>query len=89
MKQLACWMAGVLQADVYGAYESCAKANSQVERVACWAHVRRKLLKSESAIYFGDYTFRGFGNAPFLAKLFKYLYGVIFRSCLKARVMLV
>ena len=39
---------GVLQSDGYGAYESFAKENEQVVRVACWAHTRRKFVEAES-----------------------------------------
>jgi transposase len=39
---------GVLQSDGYGAYESFAKEHQQVERVACWAHARRKFVEAES-----------------------------------------
>lgn len=39
---------GVLQSDGYGAYESFAKNNEKVVRVACWAHARRKFVEAES-----------------------------------------
>lgn len=38
---------GLLQSDGYGAYESFAKDNEGVTRIACWAHVRRKFVEAE------------------------------------------
>lgn len=38
---------GLLQSDGYSAYESFAKGNEGVTRIACWAHVRRKFVVAE------------------------------------------
>ena len=38
---------GLLQSDGYAAYESFAKDNKGVTRIACWAHVRRKFVEAE------------------------------------------
>ena len=38
---------GLLQSDGYAAYESFARDNEGVTRIACWAHVRRKFVEAE------------------------------------------
>jgi transposase len=38
---------GLLQADMYGAYESYAKAHPEVVWIGCWAHARRKFFEAE------------------------------------------
>ena len=39
--------AGLLQSDGYAAYDSFAKNNETVTRIACWAHVRRKFVEAQ------------------------------------------
>lgn len=39
---------GLLQSDGYAAYEELARGNRALTRIACWAHVRRKFVESES-----------------------------------------
>ena len=38
---------GILQSDMYGAYESYAAAHPAVTWVGCWAHARRKFFEAE------------------------------------------
>jgi len=39
---------GILQSDVYEAYEAYARAHPEVVWVACWAHVRRRFFEAQS-----------------------------------------
>ena len=38
---------GILQSDMYGAYESYARDHPEVTWVGCWAHARRKFFEAE------------------------------------------
>jgi hypothetical protein len=38
---------GILQSDMYGAYESYAKEHKEIVWVGCWAHARRKFFEAE------------------------------------------
>ena len=38
---------GILQSDMYGAYESYAKEHKEIIWVGCWAHARRKFFEAE------------------------------------------
>ena len=38
---------GILQSDMYGAYESYAAQHPEITWVGCWAHVRRKFFEAE------------------------------------------
>jgi transposase len=38
---------GILQSDMYGAYESYVQIHPEVTWVGCWAHVRRKFFEAE------------------------------------------
>jgi hypothetical protein len=38
---------GILQSDMYGAYESYAREHPEITWVGCWAHARRKFFEAE------------------------------------------